>query len=119
MKYHIQKTFGQLYDDKILTNVHFSDQASKSHILVSLYFWSPVRGDLKVRKRFSCIEMEWKVDLRAQNFSSLSFVLLLRTATPLQRQSYTFNGDEVFDTELRIEKGVSGGSNVCETQLSI
>ena len=78
-----------------------------------------MRGDLKVRERFSCIEMEWKVDLRVQNFSSPSFVLLLRTATPLQRQSYTFNGDEVFDTELRIEKGVSGGSNVCETQLSI
>ena len=96
-----------------------SDQTSKSHILVSLYFWSPVRGDLKVRKRFSCIEMERKVDLRAQNFSSPSFVLLLRAATPLQRQSYTLNGGEkkqVFDTELRIEKGVLGGSNVCETQ---
>ena len=103
---------------KFSQNVTFSGQASKSHILASLYFWSRVRGDLKVRERFSCIEMEWKVDLRAQNFSSLSFVLLLRTATPLQRQSYTFNGDKVFDTELRIEKGVSGGSNVCETQLS-
>ena len=104
---------------KFSQNVHFSDQASKSQILVSLYFWSRVRGDLKVRKRFSCIEMELKVDLRVQHFSSPSFVLLLRTATPLQRQSYIFDGDEVFDTELRIEKGVSGGSNVCETQLSI